>query len=282
MNNLRRTTIVALVMALVAIPTAALALDDATTETDHAVTDRETDRAITDRPQTERPDHDLREIKARALEAIDRQLDALGRLRSAIANARHITDEHAGQLLGDIGAAAEGLQSLAHQIEAATTLEELRGLIEQIDDFQIGHVLAPKTHQVIASDALVYATGKLERFSEELSDVIARFEEAGFDVAEAWRLLDEMNDNIAEGYRLASPVAGNVIGLTPRDWPDPAKSILSAGRGDLHAAGQNVRAAHGNGVDIVHFLRQLTDGTDVSTDVARTDGAVTDTPPSDG
>lgn len=281
MKTLRRTTIVALVMALVAIPTAAFASSDATTETDQAVTDRETDRVVTDRSDVERPDRDLRLIKARALEAIDRQLDALARLRSAIANAEHITEAHADQLLSDIARTAEELKSLARQIEAATTLEELRGLIEKIDDFQIGHVLAPKTHQVIASDSLVYASGKLERYSEKLTDIIARFEEAGFEVGEAWRLLDEMNSNITEGYRLASPVAGNVIGLQPGDWPDPAQAILAAGGADLRAAGHNLRAAHGNGADIVSFLRSLVDGTDFATDVARTDGAVTDAPPSD-
>ena len=149
----------------------------------------------------------------------------------------------------------------------------MRELIEHIGDYKIRQVLAPKTHQVIGSDSLVYATGKLERFSAKLAEVTARFEEAGFDVDEAWRLLKEMNANIAEGFRLASPVAGNVIGLQPADWPDPAEAALSAGRADLRAAGQNVKAAHGNGIDVVHFLRGLMDGTDVARDVASTDAA---------
>ena len=66
MKSLRRITIVALVMALVAIPTAAFAFDEGTTPT------TETDRATTDRPDTdERRHRDLSEIKARALEMID-------------------------------------------------------------------------------------------------------------------------------------------------------------------------------------------------------------------
>ena len=267
---MRRITIVALVMALVAIPTAAFALDDAATETDTA----QTDRPVRDEAVTDRPEHDLRNIKARALATIKKQLEALGRLRATIGNSRHITGSHAGQLLGDIGRATGGLESLARKIEAATTPAELRELIEQIDDWKIKQVLAPKTHQVIASDSLVYATGKLERFSEKLKSVIARFEEAGFDVDEAWRLLEEMNTHISEGYRLAAPVAGNVIGLQAADWPDPAQGILAAGRADLGAAGKNVKSAHRNGVAIVKFLRSLTDGSDVAlgtTDVATTD-----------
>ncbi len=268
MKSLRRIAIVALVMALVAIPTAAFAFDEGTTPT------TETDRATTDRPDTdERRHRDLSEIKARALEMIDKQLEILAGLRSKIANARHITDDHATQLLRDISTAADGLSELARKIEAATTVEELRELIEHIDDFKIRQVLAPKTHQVIGSDSLVYATGKLERFSAKLSEITARFEDAGFDVDEAWRLLEEMDANIAEAYRLASPVAENVIGLQAADWPDPAESVLSAGRADLRAAGQDVKTAHRIGGEIVHFLRGLIDGSDVAFDVAGIDVA---------
>jgi hypothetical protein len=271
MNTMRRITIVALVMALVAIPTAAFALDDAATDTEPVVTDRPIRDAVTDHLE-----RDFSRIKERALQTIKNQLEVLGRLRAAIGDSRHITGGHAGQLLGDIGRATGGLESLAGKIEAAKTLEELRELIEQIGDFKIKQVLAPKTHQVIASDSLVHATGKLERYSEKLDNVIARFEEAGYDVDEAWRLLDEMNDQISESYRLASPVAENVIGLQASDWPDPAEGILAAGRADLGAAGKNLKSAHRNGVAIVKFLRSLTDGTDPAlggSDVATTDQA---------
>jgi hypothetical protein len=72
---------------------------------------------------------------------------------------------------------------------------------------------------------------------------------------------------------VANPVAGNVIGLQAADWPDPAESILSAGRADLRAAGGNVKTAHRIGVDTVHFLRGLLDGSDLAFDIARTDAA---------
>lgn len=269
MTTLRRTAILALVVALVAIPTTAFAQED-----DAATTDVE--RVEPDRPTDVRPDHDLREIKARALATIEKQLEALGRLRSAVANARFITEDHAAQLLRDIGAAAEGLSELARKIEAATTLEELRELIEHIGDYKIAQVLAPKTHQVIASDAGVAAARKLESWGTKLSGIIARFEEAGFDVDEAWRLLDSMKGNTSEGLRLADPVAENVIWLQSSDWPDPAEGILAQGRSDLRAARDALKAAHGNAKDIVHFLRSLIDGTDIEFDSASSSDRVTD------
>jgi hypothetical protein len=260
----RRITTMALIAALVALPTTAMALEGDTP------TDQTTDRAERD-ATTDRPVRDLSEIKARALATIAKQHDALGRLRAAIGNARHITEAHADQLLTDIARTADALDTLARQIETATTIEELRGLIEQVGGFQIKNVLAPKTHQVIASDALVAGSRTLEEYSEKLADITGRFEEAGFDVTEAWRLLDEMDANVGEGYRLANPVAGSVIGLQAADWPDPAQSLLAAGRSDLRAAGQSLRSAKGNAQDIVSFLRNLSDGTDV--DFGATDRA---------
>ena len=256
MRNLRRVVTVALVAAMVAIPTTAMALEDETP------TDQTTDRIERD-TAIDRPVRDLSKIKARGLATIAKQHEALGRLRSSIGNARNITEAHTDQLLSDIARTADALAALARQIEAATTAEELRGLIEQIDDFQIKNVLAPKTHQVIASDALVAGAGALERYSEKLTTIVGRFEEAGFDVNEAWRRLDEMDSHISDGYRLANPVAGAVIGLQAADWPDPAQSVLGVGLGDLRAAGQNLKSAHGNASAIVSFLRSLTDGTDV-------------------
>jgi len=249
MKTMRRSIILAIVLAVTAAPAAAFAQQDT------GGRDATTTSTVTD----ERDHRLLDELKARALQMIDHQLDALGRLRSAIGNSAHITDDHAVQLLGDISAAAADLEQLAREIEAATTVPEVWQLIRQIPGFQIGNVLAPKTHQVIASDSLVAFGGKLDRFAAKLEGLITRAEENGHDVDEAWRMLEDMNGQIAEGVRSADPVAESVIGLQADDWPDPAQSVLGAGRRDLHAAGQSLRGAYGTGKGIVEFLRNLFD-----------------------
>jgi hypothetical protein len=262
MTAMKRGLVVAIVAALALAPTAAFAEDS----TDTPLRDRPTD-LVTD-AETDLRGDSLEELKERALETIEKSLAALGGLRAAIGRSPYITDGHAAQLLRDINAAADGLQELARKIEAATTPEELRPLIEAIPGFQIGHVLAPKTHQVIVSDSMVAIGGKLKRFADKLEGLIARAEEAGYDVDEAWRMLESMNDHIAEGVRLADPVAEAVIGLQPEDWPEPAKSVLGKGRSDLHAAGGNLRSAYATGKEIVQFLRGLFDGTDLSAEVS--------------
>lgn len=252
----RPITILTLVVAMLAVPTTAFAQDDAATTqrptaTDSAQTDRPSD-ASTDRRRFEA-------AKERALATIAAQMRVLDNLASKVASSRFITDGHAAVLRGDIGAAKDAQEELARTIEAAENWAELAPLIRQIDDQKIAQVLAPKTHQVIVSDALVVGSKKLDEYAEKLESVIERFEEAGFDVDEAWRLLDQMNDQIAEGLRLADPVAENVIGLQASDWPEPARATLSQGRTDLVDAGQALRRAFSTGVDIVQFLRSLYD-----------------------
>jgi len=247
MKTIRLMLAPALVLALIAIPAASFALQE-----DARLTATDTE-AVSDRPVFDA-------LKERALALIGKQQDALGRLRSAIANSHAITNEHAAQLLGDIGAASAALDELAREIGAASTFAELTELIRQIDDFQIGHVLAPKTYQVIASDTLVAVGGKLDRFSNKLERLIGRAEDVGFDVDEAWRMLDTMDDLVAEGVRLADPVAESVIGLQPADWPEPAQGVLGDGHSDLEAAQQSLRDARRTGWDIIQFLRDLVGG----------------------
>jgi hypothetical protein len=241
----RRSIVMAIVLAMTIVPTAAQAAEGA---------DREVTMTIPERVR----DRGLEELKQRADQMIERQMDLLGRLRSAVGGSDSITDAHAGQLSGDIAAAATALDDLAAAVRAATTLPEVWEVIRAIPALHIGNVLAPKTHQVIASDSLVAFGAKLERFAGKLDDLITRAEENGYDVDEAWRMLDDMSDGITEGVRLADPVAESVIGLDAGDWPDPAQSALAAGRRDLRAAGQSLRDAFGTGKDIVQFLRDLT------------------------
>jgi hypothetical protein len=250
MTRLRRATVLAVALTTLVSPATALA-DDTVRNGDTV-----TDAAVTDRHGQDRG---FEFAKERALAAIAARLRALEGLSAKIAASRFITEQHAGMLRGDIVRSEAGLEHLARQIEAASSMEELRPLVLQIDDFKVFQVLVPKTHQVIASDTLVVVAGKLDRFAGKLGEVIERFETAGFDVTEAQRLLGDMNDLIDAGHRLASPVAGSVIGLGPEDWPEPAQGLLAAGRADLHEARATLRDAYGTGKEIVEFLRSLID-----------------------
>lgn len=277
---LRRGVTMALVTALAAAPTAAFAQSDEAPTDEKRPTDRVTDRPVDVRPD-DRPSDRFDEIKKRALNAIERRLETIARLERNIAGNEHVTDDHAGTLLRDLADAAEGLKELARKIEAAETPEELRPLVESIVvDYRIFTVVAPKVHEVLASDTLVWIGKRLDGFAERLGEWIARAKEAGFDVTKVERLLDEMNKLIDEGVRLADPVAEKVIDLQPEDWPEPAQELLRQGRTQLHDAAGNLRGAHQAGREIVKCLRELI-GHDRPTDRPTTDRPVTDRPVTD-
>jgi hypothetical protein len=251
----RIKTVLVLVLALLLVPTAAMASDEV------QVTDRVNETDVSDERPTDVREHDrtFERAKARALHQVEGLLRVLEGLKGKIGSSRFITEAHAGMLRGDIARAEAGLETLARKIADAENWEELRPLIGQIDDFAVLTVLAPKTFQVIASDTLVAIAGKFDRFAGKLGELIERLEEAGHDMTEAWRLLGEMKDAIAAGERLAGPVAGMVIGLGPADWPDPAQGILAEGRSSLHEARGSLRSAYGYGKQIVELIRSLID-----------------------
>ena len=243
MKTIRKGAALGLVLALVAGVPAALAQE------------RTTDTTVASRDDL-RPIDDL---KKRALELIAYQMAVLERLDTKIENSRFISEGHAGRLEGDIAGVKAELRRIAEAVGEAETVEEVWALIREVHSLHVGQVYVPKVHQVIASDALVTIGGKLDRFADRLGELLQRAEEAGYDVTAGWELLEEMERLIAAGVELADPVAESVIGLDGDDWPDPAEGLLSAGRRNLHEAGQDLRQAYGKGHEIVAFLRSLSD-----------------------
>lgn len=200
---------------------------------------------------------DIDDVKARALEAIDQRLETIDRLRAAVTAHPHVTGEHQGALLGELGRAEAGLQSLAAQIRAAETLEELRVLVPKIaTDFRIYLVVVPKVWEVLGSDTVVAVAARLEGAAGSIAEWIARAEEAGLDVTEAAAHLAEMERHIESAVSLGDPVAEEVLPLTAADWPDPAQRVLTAGKKDLQAARQQLKEAWASGKAAVHALRQ--------------------------
>lgn len=253
---------------LLALPGVAYAQDNAQRDTTDQVTDHETDRP--DREEV------IRKAKARALEAIERRLSTLDRLADVVSHNRNVTAEHKRQLIADYEAAASGLRGLAAEIEAADTLAEvlrLSGLI--VTDYRVYLVVVPKSHEVVASDAMVAIAGRFGEMSEKLQKAINRAHEAGFDVTEAQRWLDIAAEEIAAAERKAGPVAGNVIGLQASDWPDPAQGQLREGREVLKSAGTDLREARLALQESLQALRQAI-GSDRPSDRVAGEAAPTD------
>jgi len=234
MKRLRKLITVGVAAGMLfAIPATASAQTDETRE----VTE------VTDTTNTAtRPSID--KIKERAAAAIDRRLATLDTLTDRVNNGEHMTDRHKSTLLGEYESARFGLSSLADDIENATTLEELRGLVPAIAErFRIYLVVVPKSRQVEASDRVADVVERLDEAADTVAEAIRRGDKAGYDMSKARRWLISARDDIAEARRTGVPVANDVIILQASDWEEPASSRLHEGRRRLENARVDVRKA---------------------------------------
>jgi hypothetical protein len=193
------------------------------------------DRTPTDRTRDVRrdSDRDLESIMEWLLTAIEHRLEALERMTEAVGNSEYVTKEHAKDLQDDYKDAEKILDNAAKDIEKAETFVELREIASTaFENTLVLALLMPKTHLVVGSDSIAAITGRVG-VGERLQEWIIRLEEAGKDMSAAQAALDAMKAAIASAATKAAPVGGNVIGLTPSDWPEPAQSTLQQGRSDL-------------------------------------------------
>lgn len=227
----------------------------ATAQTDEPVPNPE--RSTTDRSVDGLHDRDLDSVKERLLAQIERRIEALDRMSAAVEANEHVTKEHAKDLEDDYKDAKKILEDVAKDVEKAESLEELREIVPEVfAETLVFALLRPKTHLVVGSDSIVAITNRLGGLTDHLQEVITRLEEAGKDMAAAQAALNEMKAAISSAASTASPVAGNVIGLDPADWPEPAQSTLVQGRSDLADARGLLRSAHELRLAIVALIRE--------------------------
>lgn len=247
---IKKLTIATLALSLIlALPGVAFAQTTEDTSQTTATTQ------LTDEQRADRIDA----IKERAQKAIDRRIETIGRLRAVLNDHRHVTSRHKADLIVDLNEAEAGLRTLSREIDAATSFEQLRVLVTKIaTDFRIYLVVAPKVHEVIAGDTMVWAVDEpLTDLQARIGDAIERAKDAGYDTTEAERYLGEMDEHMDAARSLAAPVPGSVIDLDAGDWPDPARSLLEQGRDDLKGAHDQIRDAARSAHAAVQALREL-------------------------
>lgn len=202
-----------------------------------------------------RPDQ-LERAKAKVINKIERRLEVLDRLTAKIDGSRHVSAAHASSLLADIGAARELLRAGIPAVEAATTPAELREVGAPIfENTLVLALLAPKAHEVIASDTVVAATTRFDEVGGSLQEALDRLAGSGIDTSEAQANHDEMSRLADAALAAGGPVADAVIGFQPADWPEQAQPGLREGRAALDQARSSLREARALAREVVEFIR---------------------------
>lgn len=187
---------------------------------------------------------------------IDRRLATIERLGNAVDNARALTDAHQAALEAILDNAAAGLRALRAEIQADTTVAELREDIKRIfEDFRIYALVTRQVWLVTAADSVDAAGGALNETAADLASLIAQAEANGKDVTQAKADLAAMEAAIAAALEGVDGVAEEILPLTPADWnAGTAGPVLREARGAILAARADLRTAMAEARQVIAAL----------------------------
>jgi hypothetical protein len=184
-------------------------------------------------------------LQAAGLCEIDRRLVTIERLQGAVDDARALTDAHEAALEAILGRSAAGLRALRAEIQADTTVAELRADLKRIvEDYRIYVLVTRQVKLVRAADEVDAAADRLTAAAGRLAQAIETAAANGKDVTEARAHLGAMNAAIDAAQAEVAGDADAVLVLTPADWnAGTAKPILDAAQASVVAARADLKTA---------------------------------------
>ncbi len=217
--------------------------------------------------ETARLEHS-KEYVIRAAEAIVNHLE---KLKSRIEESDNIDEERAAELITKIDAQISEVQELKQQAEAATTLEEIKGIAKALNEKwkSLKHFANVYSDRVVAArvKGLVnqgrVLEARLDKILERLEasnitvDVEAEVNEFSAKIAEARDKQAQAQEKLRQAFDLAEsrPASNEEI----KALTDAAKELLDAAR-------ESMREAHRMLTEIVSKIKEAAPGTELDTD----------------
>jgi hypothetical protein len=199
----------------------------------------------------------LDDARGRCEQAVDQRLATLDKLSAAVAGRAAVTDDHRATLEGQIAAARDGLTALRASIAADADAASLKAHCREIvEGYRVYLVVVPRTHEVVAADAIVAGADRMSARVGDLATAIDAAEAAGRDVTHDRELLADLQAKVAAARDAAAGVPDTVIGLTAADWnAGTAQPALEAGHATLAQARADLASALTSAKEIVQDLR---------------------------
>ena len=192
---------------------------------------------------------DLDEARVRCIEGLDRRYKAIDELNARMDRSQQLTDDHEATLEAELGGVTTGLQGIEADLNAATTVDEIKtACSSMVFDYR---VFVLRVHEVAAGDTLVGGAARLDEASVSLQAAIDAAAAGGFDVSAEQGWLDDMIGLIGAAEATGLAVPSNVIGLTVADINEgDGIATLEANRDDLKEA----RHQLGDAADLAHMI----------------------------
>ena len=180
--------------------------------------------------------------KVRCLAAIDARQVQIGVLKTE-ARAPKLTDSHRTTIVSFLDAAASGLATVKTDVQAATTIEQLRAACSTVvPDYRIYVLRTPQVHLAIGFDLNDVAVTDLTKAADALQKAIDAEKAAGKDVTDAQAKLDQMRSELSAATAATAGQADAELVLTPADY-NANHSVLAPYRASLTTARGHVKTA---------------------------------------
>lgn len=183
---------------------------------------------------------------------IGRRLDTISTMRTVVADAKALTDDHRSALTAILDRSRSGLSGLKTKIDGDADLRTLRTDVHAIfADYRIYALVVRQVHLVRADDAVTAGAARLTTAATKIATAIQTAEQNGKDVGAARQHLTAMQAAIAAALAQVNGDAAQVLALTPAEWNagtaapvlDGARSSIASARRDLATALSEAKAA---------------------------------------
>jgi hypothetical protein len=194
-------------------------------------------------------------VKATAQARIDRRLRTLATLKTAIGDAKNLTDAHRATLTSLVDSDTAGLTALRAKVDGAQSVEAVRAdERSMVVDYRIYLLVVPKVRFTIAADAETAAIETLRSVHDTLADAIAAAQAKGEDVSVEQAELTDLQNRIDAASKAIEGKADGLLAVTPSADAGAMMAAVNSVRAAVRTARQDLRTAIG---DARQIRRQL-------------------------
>lgn len=203
-----------------------------------------------------RKDPSVAKLRALGDCEIQRRFVTLDRLQGAVIAAPFLTSSDRQALLQHIQGTRAGLTSLKAEIDADTTVDELKVDISRIaTEYRVYLLLAPQVNLVRGADAISAAAARMDQEALRLQQLIDFAGSQGKDVTAAQAALDAMEHDLANAKAQVTGLSAKLLALTPATWNDgSAKPVLDGARAAERAAHAELLSARKDARGVITAL----------------------------
>jgi len=188
---------------------------------------------------------------------IQLRLTNLTKLKTTVADAKHMTAADKTSLTNEITTEITGLTALQTQLKGETTVTAALTDVQSIfTEFRVYALIDPKVRLMKVADDQQTIEATLASLAGKLQTRITKDKTAGKDVAAMQTTLDSMNSEIASTKAMSVDAETKVIALQPSDY-DADHTILKQYDTELKTAHADCHVAHKDALTIINDLKSL-------------------------